>query len=86
MSLMFVFVAGASTCWAKSFYFPIAAVDTVAAGAELVINRVGLRVICDDCGTTCSAQTLVASCPFCGSSARTILAGREMRVVSFDAK
>ncbi len=67
------------------FCFPITAADTVAAGAELVINRVALRARCDSCGTEYAPGTLISPCPACGSFGRTILAGREMRVVSFDA-
>jgi hydrogenase nickel incorporation protein HypA/HybF len=68
------------------FCFPITAAETVAAGAQLVINRVPLRVRCDSCQTEYAPETLVASCPACGSFARKILAGREMRVVSFDGE
>ena len=68
------------------FCFPITAAETVAAGAQLVINRVALRVRCDSCQTEYGPETRVASCPTCGSFARKILAGREMRVVSFDGE
>ena len=66
------------------FCFPITATDTVADGAELGINRVALRAKCDSCHTEYSPDTLISPCPACGSFGRTILAGREMRVVSFD--
>ncbi len=70
---------------ALSFCFPITAADTVAAGAELVINRVALRAKCESCRTEYAPDTLISPCPACGSFGRMILAGREMRVVSFDA-
>ena len=70
---------------ALSFCFPITAADTVAAGAELVINRVALRARCKSCRTETHPTRLISPCPACGSFGRTILAGREMRVVSFDA-
>ena len=68
------------------FCFPITANETVAAGAELVIDRVALRVECEAYQTEYAPETLVASCPTCGGFGRRILAGREMRVVSFDGK
>jgi len=68
------------------FCFPIAAAETVAAGAELVINRIALRVRCESCQTEYAPDTPVAACPACGGLAREILAGREMRVVSFDGE
>jgi hydrogenase nickel incorporation protein HypA/HybF len=66
------------------FCFPITAVGTVAAGAELVINRVALKVRCEACQTEYAPPTQVAACPACGSFARKILEGREMRVVAFE--
>ena len=68
------------------FCFPITAAETVAAGAELVIKPIALRVSCQSCQTEYAPETLIATCPACGSFARKILAGREMRVVSFDGE
>ena len=68
------------------FCFPITAAETVAADAELVINRIALRVRCESCQTEFAPDTPVATCPACGGFARKILAGREMRVVSFDGE
>ena len=68
------------------FCFPITANETVAAGAQLVIDRIALRAKCEACQTEYAPETLVDSCPACGRFARSILAGREMRVVSFDGK
>ena len=66
------------------FCFPITVADTVAAGAELIINRVALRAKCASCQAVYAPETLISSCPVCCSFDRTVLAGREMRVVSFD--
>jgi hydrogenase nickel incorporation protein HypA/HybF len=68
------------------FCFPITAADTVAADAELVISRTALKARCNACETGYAPENLIAACPACGSFARTILAGREMRVVSFDGE
>jgi hydrogenase nickel incorporation protein HypA/HybF len=68
------------------FCFPIAAAETVAAGADLVINRVALRARCEACQGEYAPDTLISPCPTCGSFARKVLAGREMRVVSFSGE
>jgi len=68
------------------FCFPITASETIAAGAELVIEPLGLQARCESCGAEYAPETLIEPCPSCGSFARKILAGREMRVVSFDGE
>jgi hydrogenase nickel incorporation protein HypA/HybF len=68
------------------FCFPIVANETVAAGALLVIDRIALKAKCEACQSEYAPEDLAASCPACGGFARTILAGREMRVVSFDGQ
>jgi len=77
-------VAAAVDPTALQFCFSITAAETVAAEAELVIKPIPLIVRCEACGTEHAPATLVTSCPSCGGFARQILAGREMRVVSFD--
>jgi hydrogenase nickel incorporation protein HypA/HybF len=69
---------------ALRFCFPITTANTVAAGAELVIDWIALKASCEACQTEFAPETLISPCPVCGSYARKILAGREMRVVSFD--
>ena len=66
------------------FCFPITTANTLAEGAELVIETIPLQARCDACGTEFAPETLISPCPGCGSHARSILAGREMRVVSFE--
>jgi hydrogenase nickel incorporation protein HypA/HybF len=68
------------------FCFSVAAADTVAAGAELVVDRIGLQARCEDCGGQYAPETLFSPCPACGGFAREVLAGREMRVVSFEGE
>jgi hydrogenase nickel incorporation protein HypA/HybF len=77
-------VAAAVDAEALQFCFPITAADTVAAGAELVINSIALKARCEACRADYAPETLIAPCPACGSHAREILEGRDMRVVSFD--
>ena len=77
-------VAAAVDAEALQFCFPIAAADTVAAGAELVIDKIALQAKCQACHADYAADTVIAPCPACGSYARKIVAGQDMRVVSFD--
>jgi hydrogenase nickel incorporation protein HypA/HybF len=77
-------VAAAVDADALLFCFPVAAADTIAAGAELVINPIALKANCQSCHADYAADTVIAPCPACGSYARKILEGQDMRVVSFD--
>jgi hydrogenase nickel incorporation protein HypA/HybF len=79
-------VAAAVDPQALLFCFPISAADTIAAGAELVINMTALQMRCEGCGKEYAPEIQVSSCPICGSFASQILAGREMRVVSFEGE
>jgi hydrogenase nickel incorporation protein HypA/HybF len=79
-------VAAAVDSEALMFCFPITTMETLAAGAELVINKISLRARCETCGGVHSPETQVTPCPSCGSYASQILAGREMRVVSIEGE
>jgi hydrogenase nickel incorporation protein HypA/HybF len=84
--LLDVGAAAAVEPQALQFCFSAVTEQTVAAGAELVINQVPLRARCRDCTREYSPATLFATCPACGSYQRNLLAGRELRVRSFDAE
>lgn len=68
------------------FCFPITAAETLADGAELVIRDIPLQARCEACRMEFAPPTLISPCPSCGSFARHIVAGREMRVVSFEGE
>ena len=68
---------------ALRFCFPLTVADTPARDAELVIERVALRVRCQGCGAEYEPPAPIDPCPACGGFARSVLAGREMRVASF---
>jgi hydrogenase nickel incorporation protein HypA/HybF len=71
---------------ALMFCFPVTTRETVAAGAELIINRVALQAKCEICRGIHSPETQISACPRCGSFASQLLAGREMRVVSIEGE
>ena len=71
---------------ALNFCFDIVAADTLACGAELVIERVGLRAACRSCDTEFDAPHLASACPGCGAYGPRWLRGRELRVKSIDGE
>lgn len=68
------------------FSLPLCLEDTVAAGAELTIERPLLEMRCGACGLTHESVDSRAPCPACGASTGTIVSGRQMRVVSIEAE
>jgi len=69
---------------ALTFCFDIVAADTMARGAELVIETVALRAVCPACGAAFAPASLVSACPDCGAYGSRLLSGRELRVKSLD--
>ncbi|HSR36563.1 MAG TPA: hydrogenase maturation nickel metallochaperone HypA [Desulfurivibrionaceae bacterium] len=63
------------------FCFEAAARETVAAGAELVIQEIGAFGRCPACGVAAAMAGLVFPCPACGQYL-VLEKGRELRVVS----
>ena len=60
--------------------FAVLAVDTPAAGAELIIERIALQGRCRDCGDYFAIQDRRFCCPVCGSAGVELIRGRELRV------
>jgi len=58
--------------------FPIASAGTVAAGAELLIESLPLRVRCDKCGAESAAQPNRLLCAACGDWHTQLVSGDEM--------
>ena len=65
------------------FAFPIAAEDTPAQGAELIIKTVTPAVKCNECGAG-PVDSAVMRCPRCGSINVELLTGRELEITSMD--
>ncbi len=79
-------VAAAVEPEALAFCFDVVAKDTMAHGAELVIERVALLAACRACGVEFAMPHLAAPCPQCGAYGAHLLRGRELRVKSFDGE
>lgn len=61
--------------------------DTVAAGAEVFIERVPLSLACRRCGTVFRADALAnqkIACPSCAQSDYAIQSGMEFRIESIE--
>lgn len=69
---------------ALRFAFPLVAANTLLEGAELEIRQPALRLRCRPCGHEYTPRSAGMPCPTCGGCAADVLAGREMRVLSFD--
>ncbi|MCR6629135.1 MAG: hydrogenase maturation nickel metallochaperone HypA [Magnetospirillum sp.] len=65
--------------------FDILAEDTPAAGAELVIEAVPIRVRCRDCDRESAVENFDFHCSYCQGSRLDIVAGRELRIESIEA-
>ncbi|MFW6114960.1 MAG: hydrogenase maturation nickel metallochaperone HypA [Thermodesulfobacteriota bacterium] len=66
------------------FAFQAVSQGTVAEGANLVIERVALRIACRACGTTSMPADPFIICPHCGSGDVEIIAGRELQIESME--
>jgi len=66
------------------YYFGLFSPGTPLAGATLVIEEVPIRGRCGDCAADFTIDTLVFTCPVCGSGFVDLLSGRELQVVSVD--
>ena len=64
--------------------FPLVAEDTVAAGAELVIEQVATRVKCRACGQESPAEGFFIGCPACASKDVELISGRELNIKSIE--
>ena len=65
--------------------FEMFAAGTVAEGAELVIDMLGVRGRCRACATEFDVQRYLFECPACSGSDIEVTQGHELYVESFEA-
>jgi hydrogenase nickel incorporation protein HypA/HybF len=66
---------------ALQFSFPIAAADTLAAGAELVIEVVPVQIYCSACAANRQLEApFILQCPECGAPTPQVVRGRELEL------
>jgi len=71
---------------ALRFCFDVVTADTVAKGAELVIETIALQARCRTCAACFEPASLVSPCPRCGAYGSSLERGAELRVKSFDGE
>jgi hydrogenase nickel incorporation protein HypA/HybF len=69
-----------------TFAFDVISRDTIAAGCELKIVRVPLRIQCPACGFEGLDDPDRAGCPSCSHPSVGVISGREMNLVSIDVE
>ena len=71
---------------AMRFAFDVGTRDSVAEGAELVIEETEGRGHCHACGAEAVLEAFYDPCPACGAVGLEILAGRGLRIVSLEVE
>lgn len=69
---------------ALRFAFDVSTEDSVAQGAELLIEEPEGRARCPTCGREATVQAFYDPCAACGQMPQELIAGRELRVVALD--
>jgi hydrogenase nickel incorporation protein HypA/HybF len=68
------------------FCFELVSRDTVASGARIEIESVGITARCEKCDFSFDVQDQVFLCPRCGEPALDLLSGRELTVMSIEGE
>ena len=71
---------------ALMFAFEALSENTLCEGAELVIDWVEPESMCLECGNRFSHDRFHRTCPSCGGYETTIVAGRELDIVSIEVE
>lgn len=68
------------------FAFNILKEGTPAKNAELIIEEIPVKAICNDCGRSFETEVsyLVVECPFCGSFSLKIESGKELNITEME--
>jgi hydrogenase nickel incorporation protein HypA/HybF len=69
---------------AFEFAFPFAAENTVAEGAELVVEERPVTVLCRSCHTSSHPEATYLACGNCGSTEVELTGGREFLILSVE--
>lgn len=69
---------------ALRFAFPVVMEGSIAAAAQLRIEREAAVCLCGPCGRRFRARDGGCDCPHCGAISDQLLSGRELRLVALD--
>jgi len=64
--------------------FEMFAEGTLADGAELVVDEVGVRGRCQDCGSEFDVPRFRFECPACGGTRVEVTRGQELYIENFE--
>ena len=68
------------------FAFATLAENTIAAGAELIIELITITVFCRDCKKQFTVEDSIYLCPQCESVSLEVLTGKEVILESIDGE
>ena len=69
-----------------TFCFELVSRDTIASGAVIEVEIVGIVARCEKCDISFDVQEKVFLCPRCGEPTLELLSGRELSVVSIEGE
>lgn len=69
-----------------TFCFELVSRDSVASGALIEIETVGITARCEKCDLSFDIEDRVFLCPRCGEPALELLSGRELSVTSIEGE
>jgi hydrogenase nickel incorporation protein HypA/HybF len=69
-----------------TFCFELVSRDTIAEGAVVEIESVGIVARCDKCDCTFDVRDQVFLCPRCGDPVLELVSGRELSVLSIEGE
>ncbi|KRQ86611.1 hydrogenase nickel incorporation protein HypA [Caloramator mitchellensis] len=67
-------------------YFDIVSKETLAEGAKLLVERIPISIICNDCNTENVIEKSNIKCPNCGSFNYRIIGGKEFFIDSVEVE
>jgi hydrogenase nickel incorporation protein HypA/HybF len=71
---------------ALRFAFPVVMAGTIAAAAELRIEREAAECHCSLCDAPFPAPDGCCDCPRCGTISRSLLRGRDLRLLALEVE
>ena len=71
---------------ALRFAFPVVMAGTMAAGAELRIEREPAECFCAACAAPFPASDGCCDCPRCGAISRQLLRGRDLQLLELEVE
>lgn len=65
-------------------YFDIASEGTIVEGATLIIDKIPINMVCNNCGKKSNIYTATFKCSYCGSNKIKLIGGHEFYIDSME--